>query len=151
MFLCQNVLFFSLVWKKALVLVNLIIRFCQMRQMQHQTEKCLVPEASVLFHVSWAFHSHSRLSLFVWDSWWILHLGSRRQFWNSPLIVANAQIESFCLTLKIWGEWNKSFFLVSPLWWHWTLFPLPADGCCSFYYRGEAGRDFFSCCWFTTD
>lgn len=37
-----------------------------MRQMQHQTEKkSLVPEASVLCHVSWAFHSRSRLSLFV--------------------------------------------------------------------------------------
>lgn len=29
--------------------MNLIIKFCQIRQMQHQTEKCLVPEASEPF------------------------------------------------------------------------------------------------------
>lgn len=51
------------------------------------------------------FHSHSRLSLSQARDEFCSNLGRRRQFCNSPLIVANVQIESFCLTPRI------SFFL----------------------------------------
>lgn len=74
----------------------------------------------MLCHVSWAFHSHSRLSLFVSDSRWILHLGSRRQFRNSLLIVTTVQI--FCFNRQIFENWT-CLILLSLLWWHWTLFP----------------------------
>lgn len=116
-------------------------------KMQGQTEKCLVPEASVLRRVS--IHAADCLCL-SWDSRWVLPLVLRRQFWNSLLIVTDVQMESFCLRLRLWRT-ARIFVLPSPLWWHWTLFPLPADGCCSFHYQGEAGRDCFSCCWFPTD
>lgn len=77
----------------------------------------------------------------VRDSQWILLIVSVRQFWNSLSIVTNVQCQSFCLTLRFW-ELNRTHPLLSQQRWHWTLFPLPADGCCSFLYQGEAGQDF---------
>lgn len=127
--------------------------FCQMRQMQHQTENCLVPEESALCHVSWAFffffffffiHAADCLCLSeIHDDFFILDRGD--SFENSPhLIVTNVtKSKSFCVNLRFLRIWTRLILLLSPPRWHWTLFPLPADGCCSFHYQGEAERDFF--------
>lgn len=71
----------------------------------------------------------------------ILLIVSVRQFWNSLSIVTMLLCQSLCLTLRFW-ELNRPHPLLSLLRWHWTLFPLPADSCCSFLYQGEAGQDF---------
>lgn len=58
-------------------IVNLINALCQMRQMQHQSEKCLVPEASAL---CWVPGSLSFKEQIVFPSWGIPHLGWRGGF-----------------------------------------------------------------------
>lgn len=133
------------------VLVNLIIRFCQMREKNwNQNEKMPHPGSvcAWLCLISFSFMQQ------------IVFICLRFTMNSSSCTETDLKLPVNCYKCTNWnpfvlscrfGRVERIFILVSPLWWHWTLFPLPADGCCSFHYQGEAAQDFFSCCWFTTD